>query len=326
MTFSSSALCLLLLTWTLIWFRSSIARARKSKSCKIPPGPVPLPVVGNIFALGDKPHKSLAKLLGHITTVVISSAAMAKEIIRNNDLSFSNRTIPDAVRAVEHSKFSMAWLPQDLRRLKVQELLAYIQECYQHGVAVDIGKAAFSTSLNLLSSTIFQRHGLGDDAIEAGRANCGDYFPLLRRIDLQGIRKRMATHFTTMFRLFDDIINARLEERKRSDYQRGSRDVLDALLNITEGNRGVIDQNDIPHLLLGRNFELIPFGAGRPICPGMPLALGMVHLMLASLIHSFDWKLEGGVLPPEMDMEDKFGITIGKDQPLRVIPIPVQFL
>ncbi|KDP29428.1 hypothetical protein JCGZ_18349 [Jatropha curcas] len=41
----------------------------------------------------------------------------------------------------------------------------------------------------------------------------------------------------------------------------------------------------------GRDFELIPVGAGRRICPGLTLAHRMLHLMLASLVHSFDWKL-----------------------------------
>ncbi|KAI8542233.1 hypothetical protein RHMOL_Rhmol08G0122500 [Rhododendron molle] len=37
----------------------------------------------------------------------------------------------------------------------------------------------------------------------------------------------------------------------------------------------------------GRDFELIPFGAGRRICPGLSLAIRVVPLMLGSLINSF---------------------------------------
>ncbi|KAJ8447373.1 hypothetical protein Cgig2_013150 [Carnegiea gigantea] len=38
--------------------------------------------------------------------------------------------------------------------------------------------------------------------------------------------------------------------------------------------------------LKGRNFELMPFGTGRRMCPGMPLAPRMVHPMFATLLHS----------------------------------------
>ncbi|CAI9101627.1 OLC1v1038995C1 [Oldenlandia corymbosa var. corymbosa] len=44
----------------------------------------------------------------------------------------------------------------------------------------------------------------------------------------------------------------------------------------------------------GMHFELIPFGSGRRMCPGFPLAYRMVHIMLATLIYNIDWKLEGG--------------------------------
>ncbi|KAI8542229.1 hypothetical protein RHMOL_Rhmol08G0122100 [Rhododendron molle] len=73
----------------------------------------------------------------------------------------------------------------------------------------------------------------------------------------------------------------------------------------------------------GRDFELIPFGAGRRICPGLSLAIRVVPLMLGSVINSFDWKLEGGIKPEELDMDDVFGITVQKAQPLRVVPFPV---
>ncbi|KAJ9680866.1 hypothetical protein PVL29_020006 [Vitis rotundifolia] len=70
-----------------------------------------------------------------------------------------------------------------------------------------------------------------------------------------------------------------------------------------------------------RDFQLSPFGAGRRICSGLLLGHRMVHLMLASLLHSFDWKLEDGLKPEDMDMTEKFGFTFRKAQPLQAIPI-----
>lgn len=45
--------------------------------------------------------------------------------------------------------------------------------------------------------------------------------------------------------------------------------------------------------------------------------------MLGGLIHSFDWKLEDGVTPETLDMEDKFGLVVYKARPLRAIPISI---
>jgi cytochrome P450 len=73
----------------------------------------------------------------------------------------------------------------------------------------------------------------------------------------------------------------------------------------------------------GRNFELIPFGSGRRICPGLPLAIRVLHSMLGSLIHTFDWKLEDGVKREDMNMEEKFGITLQRAHPLRAVPLPL---
>ncbi|KAJ9707511.1 hypothetical protein PVL29_002514 [Vitis rotundifolia] len=41
----------------------------------------------------------------------------------------------------------------------------------------------------------------------------------------------------------------------------------------------------------GRDFEYLPFGAGKRICLSIPLGLRMVHLVLASIIRSFSRKL-----------------------------------
>ncbi|MED6135229.1 hypothetical protein PIB30_044353 [Stylosanthes scabra] len=64
----------------------------------------------------------------------------------------------------------------------------------------------------------------------------------------------------------------------------------------------------------GRDFELTPFGSGRRICPGSPLAIRMMHVMLGSLVNSFDWKLENNIKHDDMDL----------DQPLRAIPVELK--
>ncbi|PKI40445.1 hypothetical protein CRG98_039169 [Punica granatum] len=74
----------------------------------------------------------------------------------------------------------------------------------------------------------------------------------------------------------------------------------------------------------GRNFELLPFGGGRRICPGMPLAIRMLHLMLGSLLNFSNWRLEDGVSPETMEMGEKFGITLQKAQPLRAVPLRIE--
>ncbi|WMV17197.1 hypothetical protein MTR67_010582 [Solanum verrucosum] len=54
----------------------------------------------------------------------------------------------------------------------------------------------------------------------------------------------------------------------------------------------------------GQDFELIPFGAGRRICLGLPLASRTLSVMLGSLLNSFDWKVEGDIVPEDLDAED----------------------
>lgn len=71
---------------------------------------------------------------------------------------------------------------------------------------------------------------------------------------------------------------------------------------------------------LGNNFHFLPFGSGRRICAGIPLAGRMISYVLASFLHSFEWKLPQS--EAELEMSDKFGIVMKKLEPLRAIPTP----
>ncbi|XP_042005634.1 salviol synthase-like [Salvia splendens] len=79
----------------------------------------------------------------------------------------------------------------------------------------------------------------------------------------------------------------------------------------------------------GNNFEFLPFGSGRRMCPGMSFGLANVEFPLALFLYHFDWKLGGGIKPQDLDMEDGFGLTARRLKQLYLVPtltrpLPVQ--
>ncbi|KAH9605297.1 hypothetical protein KSS87_009179 [Heliosperma pusillum] len=71
----------------------------------------------------------------------------------------------------------------------------------------------------------------------------------------------------------------------------------------------------------GNDFELIPFGAGRRICAGMSLGLRMVQLLTATLAHAYEWKLADGLMVEKLNMEEAYGLTLQRKEPLMVHPV-----
>lgn len=69
----------------------------------------------------------------------------------------------------------------------------------------------------------------------------------------------------------------------------------------------------------GPHYDFIPFGGGRRICPGANLALSMIELALANLLHCFDWVLPNGMSPEELDIEECFGLSVRKKNPLCLV-------
>nr|XP_043633901.1 7-ethoxycoumarin O-deethylase-like [Erigeron canadensis] len=462
----------------------------------LPPGPTPLPIIGSLHLLGDHPHQSLANLakihgpvmflkLGNITTLVISSASAAKEVLQKQDLAFSStRHVPDGLNAHNHSVNSVVWMPinvqwrtlrkiintnifsgtsldasQYLRTKKVQELVTYCQKASQSNDCVDIGRAAFRTSLNLLSNTILSKdltdpyedsgkefkEVYGNIMIEVGKPNLVDFFPVFKKMDPQGIRRRLTSHVGKVLGLFEELINERLGKKNVKQ----DPDVLDMILKINHenpqdinrehiksmlldlfvagtdttsnslewavaellrnphirvkakdelkeviGKGKIVEEKDLPKLpylqcivketlrihppipflvprrvdnevkingyivpkgtqvlvnawaigrdptiwenplefkperflnskidVHGQDFELIPFGAGRRICPGLPLAIRMIPLMLGSLLNNFDLNLDNKIRQEDLDMTERFGITLQKADPLCVFPV-----
>ncbi|XP_013635992.1 PREDICTED: cytochrome P450 76C4-like [Brassica oleracea var. oleracea] len=354
---------------------------------------------------------------------------------------------------------------QALRMNKVQELINFVSECSDREEAVDISRASFVTALNIISNILFSTDLGNYDSRKSsdfqdmvigvmesvGNTDLANFFPFMRFLDVQGTRKKVKDCSERLFRafrgLYDDRIKGNSLQMENKDVS--SKDFLDALIDLNQGDEAELNINQIEHLLLdlfsagtdtnsstvewamaellqnpkamtkvqdeidsvigqngvvqesdisqlpylqavvketfrlhppaplllprkaetdveilgflvpkdtqvlvnvwavgrdpstwenpnrfeperflgkdtdvkGRDYELTPFGAGRRICPGLPLAVKTVHLMLASLLYSFDWKLPNGVASEDLDMDESFGLTLHKTNALHAVPV-----
>ncbi|MED6124071.1 hypothetical protein PIB30_055630 [Stylosanthes scabra] len=71
--------------------------------------------------------------------------------------------------------------------------------------------------------------------------------------------------------------------------------------------------------LRGQNFQLLPFGTGRRMCPGASLALLTVPCNLGAMIQCFEWKVDGNV---SMEEKPNYDVTLSRAYPLVCIPVP----
>ncbi|PON33950.1 Cytochrome P450, E-class, group I [Trema orientale] len=71
----------------------------------------------------------------------------------------------------------------------------------------------------------------------------------------------------------------------------------------------------------GHDFRLLPFGSGRRGCPGLQLGLINVRYVLAQLVHCFHWELPSGVKAQDLDMVEKFGLSMWRANHLLAKPM-----
>ncbi|XVF49778.1 hypothetical protein PTKIN_Ptkin04bG0042200 [Pterospermum kingtungense] len=129
-------LFLILVVSLLVWLKLA-----KRKTNNLPPSPPKLPIIGNIHQLGKLPHRSLRDLstkygpfmffqLGRHPTVVVSSAEIVREIVKNHDAVSSDRYITTPANALLYGCNDVAFAPygeywRQLKKICVVELLTH---------------------------------------------------------------------------------------------------------------------------------------------------------------------------------------------------------
>ncbi|KAF3556523.1 hypothetical protein F2Q69_00015769 [Brassica cretica] len=70
----------------------------------------------------------------------------------------------------------------------------------------------------------------------------------------------------------------------------------------------------------GTDYEFIPFGSGRRMCPGMRLGAAMLEVPFANLLLNFNFKLPNGMKPEEINMDVMTGLAMHKSDHLKLVP------
>ncbi|XP_074268798.1 cytochrome P450 736A117-like [Silene latifolia] len=72
----------------------------------------------------------------------------------------------------------------------------------------------------------------------------------------------------------------------------------------------------------GHDFELIPFGGGRRVCPGISFAMANNEIVIAKLVNKYNWSLPHGIDCDSLDMSECTGLTIHRKIPLLAVATP----
>ncbi|XP_073130165.1 flavonoid 3'-monooxygenase-like [Henckelia pumila] len=248
----------------------------------MPPGPRGLPIVGSLPYLDPELHSyfaSLARVYGPILSmnlgtkkaIVISSPAMARQVLKEHDVTFANRDMPSVNTAMEYSGHDIVFTPYGpewrmLRKVCVRDMLgsSTLDAFYSYrrhevrstvkyfyglsGSPVNVGEQMFLNMLNVVTNMLWGGSVQGDERATIGaefrqvvseitellgKPNVSDFFPSLAWLDVQGLKKKMKVVTMKLERLFDEIIEQRVK-LSRSNGGEMKRDFLQVLMQLKE--------------------------------------------------------------------------------------------
>jgi len=274
------AILILIAIFSILWYLF-----KRSPQPPLPPGPRGLPIVGNLPFLDPDLHTYFTKLaqshgpifklnLGSKLTVVVNTPSLAREILKDQDINFSNHDVPLTARAVTYGGLDLVWLPYgaewrmlrkvcvlkllsrrtldsfyELRRKEIRERTRYLYQKGQEESPVNVGDQVFLTMMNLTMNMLWggsvkaeEMESVGTEFKEViseitrllGEPNVSDFFPRLARFDLQGLVKKMHVCARELDAILDRAIEQLQLLRSRDGDDGECKDFLQHLMKLKD--------------------------------------------------------------------------------------------
>lgn len=264
------------------------------KYIQLPPGPPKFPFIGNMnHLLTPTPHRALHDLatkygpimhlkLGFISTIVVSSAETAKDIMKTHDSIFSNRPKLVAPKILGYNYTDIAFAPygsywrqlkkicflqlsttknmDSTRFIREEEVKSFAQSISKTCLPINLGEMIFTLNHNIITRITFGykfedelrfRLAIREGAVLAAGFQVGDFFPSLGFVaKLTGMTRRMEVCHVELSNILENKIQEHIQRRKIDNPEHDC--LVDSLLrfNEDEGQNEPLTTDNIKSILL----------------------------------------------------------------------------
>nr|QWK52358.1 cytochrome P450 89A6-1 [Isatis tinctoria] len=220
-------------------------------------------------------------------------------------------------------------LPDEKRKLNEDEIVSLCSE-FLNGGTDTTATALQWIMANLVKKPEIQeklydeiKNVIGEEESKEIEEEEAHKMPYLKAVVLEGLRRHPPGHFVLPHSVTEDTVLGGYKVPKKGTVNfmvaEIGRDpaVWDEPMAFKPER--FIGEEEPVDITGSRGIKMMPFGAGRRICPGIGLAMLHLEYYVANMVKEFEWKEVEGC---EVDLTEKLEFTVVMKHPLKARAVP----